>query len=786
MRAFFTVALSLLIATVAGYGQAGTPGDPFTELAQAQTVGSPGVYYFDLEGTTFFTYVLLDGYVMVAIDFGNGNGALPQSTSLTQSNRAVLTPAALSKLSATETIRMTISTGILDATTTNANMIGRMVNNLTLMNSTAHNADNDDWVGTGQSNLRRNASGAQAEVALGVEVYHTFGDGGGVHWFPQRGDQALTFGNEIANGETIRLYARAADFVGPPGSPSNPFTQLADARTVAAAGEYSFDLNGTVFRTYVDINGYVQVARDVGNGVGTLPAAITLSRSSRGILTAGALASLTDADEVRFTTSVPNTLDAVSFEQAYLDRVVAGQALMFDSKDNTLNDSWSGTGEEFLQVDATFDRGARPDLATEVYHTFGDGRGMTWFPGRDDQAFRFEDGNIADGESLTLWVRAPDPNPPGSAANPFTSLFDAAAVTSPGRYFFVLNGQTFDTYVDEQGWVRLALDYRNASGALPQSKSPPEASEGILDAAALASLTEMTEVRISSSVPNFLDARTSNTGVFNKVLANQPIKSDHRDNAINTEWTGTGSDEVNKLAGPGQINDIYTSLNEEIYHNFFGPNQGEGLHWIPSRGDMSLKFEEDIAAGESFMLWARARPAGLPLLLHRFTAAQDRADVAVFWEVYAANGGEFIDIEYSQDAVGWVRLDRTPLGPGGGQQLHSFRHQSPPAGSIHYYRLRQRDYDGTDHYSSVVSVDFASVRAGPLAPYPNPATDRITLSVGSATEDPVILNTAGHRVGAQARVLSRTATTVTLDVSQLGRGMYYVQWQNGTRRFVKH
>ncbi len=607
MKAFVHVALCVFLFATAGYGQAGTPGDPFTLLGQAQNVSTPGIYHFNLDGTPFSTYVLADGYVMVAIDFGDGIGALPQVAALTEGQRGILNPTVLSSLTATESIRMTISTGILDATTTDTSMIGRMRGNLTLMNSSTHNADNDDWKGTGQDNLRRDANElVRDETALNVEVYHTHGDGGGVHWFPQRGDQGLTYGVEIATGESIRLYARAADYTEPPGTSFNPFTQLGQSRTVTAPGVYFFDLDGTLFSTYVDADGYVQVARDFGNGVGALPGGTDLNETSRGILSAAALAGLTDADEVRLTASVPNTLDAVSFEPTYLDRIVAGRTLMYDLNDNALNDSWSGTGAGFLQVDATVERTTRPALATEVYHTFGNGAGTTWSPGRDDQAVSFDDGNIADTASLTLWVRAPHSNPRGSQVNPFTALSEAALVTTAGRYYFNLDGQPFDTYVDAQGWVRLALDFRNASGVLPASNSPAAASEGILSAAALASLTEMTEVRISSSVPNYLDARTANAGVVGKILANQPIKSDVRDNDINTDWTGTGSGEVNKLAGEGQINDVYTSLDEEIFHNFFGPNGGEGLHWIPSRGDMALKYQVDIAQGESFMLWGRA------------------------------------------------------------------------------------------------------------------------------------------------------------------------------------
>ena len=447
----------------------------------------------------------------------------------------------------------------------------------------------------------------------------------------------------------------------------------------------------------------------------------------------------------------------------------------------------AGTGSNFLQVNATTSRtAARPALATEIYHTFGNGAGMTWFPSRDDQAVSFNDGNIADNESLTLWVRAPQPTEPlGSAANPFTSLTDASAVTTPGRYFFDLGGPIFDTYVDAQGWVRLALEVRDAVAAeLPTSNSPPTNSNGMLSAAALASLTEMTEVRISSSVPDFLDARTANSGVIGKVLANQPIKSDIRDNDINTQWTGIGSSEVNKLAGEGQFNDIYSTLSQEIFHNYYGPNGGEGLHWIPGRGDMSLKYQEDIATGESFMLWARAQPASLPLLLQHFGANEKHDGVEISWHVYAANGGDHIDIQHSRDGLAWSRIDRQYLGVNGTRNRRQFFHPGPGAG-IHYYRLCQTDYDGTLDFSFVVSVTLDRTRELSPPPYPNPATDRITLTGPDDGTFPTIIDAQGRNIVLPLPVISHTGQLLTLDVSGLSSGLYYVRRGMQTQRFIK-
>ena len=139
------------------------------------------------------------------------------------------------------------------------------------------------------------------------------------------------------------------------------------------------------------------------------------------------------------------------------NRIITNTSLMSGTADNSFNDGWTGLGaERYLQNDAQTAR-ARLPLAQEIWHPINSPLGLHWYPQRGDQALDF--GNeIAATEKMTLWVRGPEPLP-GTENNPFTSLFQAATVTSPGIYYFDLGGETFNTYVDDQGYVQIALEY---------------------------------------------------------------------------------------------------------------------------------------------------------------------------------------------------------------------------------------------------------------------------------------------------------------------------------------
>ncbi len=194
--------------------QTGTPSDPFTSLDDALSVTTQGVYHFDLSGQTFSTVVDEDGYVMVLIEYGSWQLALPQKRDLVITNTGILPPNVLATLTAAKELRMSSSTHTLDAVTPNSTMIHRLVSNTVLYNGKQDNAHNNDWVGTGAQYLTADAGLNQQLRPLHHEVYHVYDatGQGGMHWYPKRGDQALIYnqGNpSVPAGEYWMVWVRA-------------------------------------------------------------------------------------------------------------------------------------------------------------------------------------------------------------------------------------------------------------------------------------------------------------------------------------------------------------------------------------------------------------------------------------------------------------------------------------------------------------------------------------------------------------------------------------------------
>ena len=389
-----------LIQAVGAYAQSGTMGDPFTSLHQGAAVTTAGIYYFNIGGTTFDTHIDANGYVQVAIDFGNGTGNLPQGTSLTTAARGILNTTVLAALTETQEVRISSSTGNFDVTTTDATIISRVQSNTTLHQGTADNAINNTWTGTNSSYITDNASCTTPDgIVLHENIVHTCGNTAGYIWTPANSVQREQFSSgEIANAEFFQLWVKGN------ATCTTILTSLNQATGITSAGQYCFNIGGNLFETYVDANGYVQVAIDFGNGTGNLPQGDILTNTTRGILNTTILAALTEIQEVRISSSTGN-FDVTTSDVTIISRVQSNTTLHQGTADNLINDAWTGTNATYMTDDASCTTPDGTVLNENIVHTCGNTAGYIWTPANSVQREQFSSGEIANAEFFQLWVK---------------------------------------------------------------------------------------------------------------------------------------------------------------------------------------------------------------------------------------------------------------------------------------------------------------------------------------------------------------------------------------------
>ncbi|MFN6944788.1 MAG: T9SS type A sorting domain-containing protein [Cytophagaceae bacterium] len=369
----------------------------------------------------------------------------------------------------------------------------------------------------------------------------------------------------------------------------------------------------------------------------------------------------------------------------------------------------------------------------------------------------------------------------GTVGNPFTELGQARGVTSAGIYYFNLGGVTFNTHVDVNGYVQIAIDFGNGAGQLPQETSLSLGSRGILNSTALASLTSTSHVRLTLNT-GALNAVSTNPTIISRVQTNFPLHRGGNDNAINNSWSGTGSNYITTNAGG--CNSSISNLHQSIIH--VCGNTG-GMHWIPNSSNQRLIHSAgNIASGNYFQLWVTDANYILPIDLMNFkTILKDERLVELSWQTSSETNNDYFTIEKSKDGTKWIEFQKVD-GAGSSSQVNSYGaidHDPLPGNS--YYRLKQTDFNGDYTYSKVASV-FNNYRSSEIYIYPNPTSNYINLQGNYLESGSIkIYNVQGDEVTEHIPILSQGDSKFILDFSNLFPGIYSIITQSSSHRIYK-
>jgi len=181
----------------------------------------------------------------------------------------------------------------------------------------------------------------------------------------------------------------------------------------------------------------------------------------------------------------------------------------------------------------------------------------------------------------------------------------------------------------------------------------------------------------------------------------------------------------------------------------------------------------------------------LPVELISFIGKITENGILLNWKTASELNNEKFEIEESRDGKQFQKIgERKGNGTINEQQEYSFKVENSQSG-ISYFRLKQVDYDGQFEYSKIVSVNFKGNNDNIGGFYPNPASDRIQLTLNDAipTKTIVKLYDTNGRLAYQS-TMEPNRIRVEMDVSTLANGVYVLQLQRGqdveNHRFVKN
>ncbi|MBC8082428.1 MAG: T9SS type A sorting domain-containing protein [Hymenobacter sp.] len=168
----------------------------------------------------------------------------------------------------------------------------------------------------------------------------------------------------------------------------------------------------------------------------------------------------------------------------------------------------------------------------------------------------------------------------------------------------------------------------------------------------------------------------------------------------------------------------------------------------------------------------------LPVTLTRFSATPQCGAVRLDWATASEKNAATFLVQRSRSGTDWQTVQTVRAGNRPTGQAYSALDAAPLAGQS-YYRLSQRDLDGTTAYSPVQAVLMPGLTGKAIAEvYPNPTAEgRFTVLLPQQAEGPgtalELLNATGQSVRrARAEAGQRT---LPLDVHGLPAGLYYLR-----------
>ncbi len=787
MKFFATLFAGILPCLL--FAQTGGSGDPFTSLDQAAAAKTAGTYYFNLGGTSFNTHVDANGYVMIAIDFGNGSGNLPQGTSLTTSSRGIFNTTVLAALTGIQEVRISSGSATMDVVTTNATIIARIQSNSTLSKGVADNAINDYWTGTNSAALTVNAGcTTPAGTTLNANIFHPCGATAGMHWIPVNGTQRLTSASgEVADAEYFQLWVKGSysDKTGPAGVEAADGSSDLQLWLKADAGTSSTTDGGAISQ-WNDQSGYgVNVSQATGSkqptyendGTNALNGNPVVHFDGADELISSASTSLNiDNDFTIFLVKNDNTTQPAANSSYFCLNTVSGEGIRV-YRDNT-NDKFIAKASGNYTEDYIYTSGVTNN-ATYIgeYKRSGTTMYMSRFGGSYftdigttgpiefgttpqvqigyDDGLWYLQGNIAE---VIAFNRAVNTAEKIILENYLAAKYGASLSSNDvytqdnsgnGNYDHDVAGigrvdaSNIQDDAQGSGIIRILnpgglgdnefLMWGHDNGTL-QATETSDINTGDGVQARLARVWRVSEVNSSGTAVDVgsVDIRFDLSGLGNITASDLRL-------IVDTDNDGNFADETAISGAVARVNNVYAF---------------EGV--------------TALSNGLRFTLGTiNTSQTPLPIELVSFNAeAVSTHTVELNWETAVEINNDYFTVERSSDGINWNAIS-VVSGAGNSQesQFYNETDRTAPDG-LSYYRLKQTDFNDASTYSEIRTVDL-DASTDELRVYPNPTSNSLHVSDPKCTSF-TIFNLSGQMV-------SEGSMNGPVDVRILPSGMYILE-----------
>lgn len=238
------------------------------------------------------------------------------------------------------------------------------------------------------------------------------------------------------------------------------------------------------------------------------------------------------------------------------------------------------------------------------------------------------------------------------------------------------------------------------------------------------------------------------------------------------EWSNTGAVTFSEVRGTDQMgNPVFPTVTEPLspgftvnVTNFLEAPETPGVYDVLVT--VTATDDNDREDTQQFRYFITV-DAALPVSWSDVRAeTTQKGIVDVYWQVASEEQNEAFFVERSLAGQAFTQVGAVAgAGSGQGAGTYHFRDESAPAGVL-FYRVRQRDFDGEETVSPVVSI----VAESTIIVFPNPVADRLFVRGLAEDQAAIVFDGLGRRVATFSGSLANG-----LDVSGLRAGRYWVR-----------
>lgn len=196
---------------------------------------------------------------------------------------------------------------------------------------------------------------------------------------------------------------------------------------------------------------------------------------------------------------------------------------------------------------------------------------------------------------------------------------------------------------------------------------------------------------------------------------------------------------------------------------FVAPNNGQHVS-VTTTGPTRWSHVDNFVLNGSCVV--------LPIELECFTSECSNGTTALKWTTALEKNNDYFTVQFSNDGINFSDIGTVKAAGNSNNNKYYQFNDSRSHSDYVYYRLKQTDFSKEASFTPIIGAEKCkTIFDFSFEVYPNPASENILIKTDVSGVEVIILNSLGQLVYSGISAGSETV----IDISQLGKGLYFVQ-----------